>query len=257
MPKTTALITGASSGIGSELARIHATKGDNVVLVARRANRLQELAAELKNTYNVSTHIIAKDLSDQQAAREVYDELQENGIVVDYLINNAGIGDQQPFHTADWQKQHSMINLNIYTLSHLSRLFASEMVNRGQGKIMNVASTAAFTAGPGMSVYYASKHYVLAFSEALAHELKPHGITVTTLCPGPTESEFQSRANLEHSPLFTLFPTATSRQVADYGYKAMMRGKTIAVHGISNKIMVQLLRITPRFLARKIVDLLH
>ena len=200
--KKTALITGATSGIGLELANIHASKGDNLVLVARSIGKLEELKKELEPKHGVSIYIIGKDLSLPNAAAEVYDELTQGKIAIDYLINNAGFGDYGLYYNSVWEKQEQMINLNITALSHFTRLFLKDMVERRSGKIMNIASTASFQPGPTMAVYCATKSYVLSFSEAINNEVKEFGVTVTALCPGATTSGFQAAASLEGSNLF-------------------------------------------------------
>lgn len=245
----TALITGASNGIGLELAKIHASKGDNLVLVARNKGKLDELKTELEAKFSVNVHTIGKDLSAPQSAKEVYEETSMQSIQIDYLINNAGFGDFGMFVDSDWNKDEQMINLNITTLSYFTKLYLQDMVKRGSGKIMNVASTAAFQSGPTMAVYYATKAYVLHFSEALDNEVRDKGVTVTALCPGATESGFQAAAAMEESALVKGKKLPTSKAVAEYGYAAMMRGKTIAIHGLMNTILA----ISVRFMPRKLV----
>ena len=242
----TALITGASGGIGLELARIHASKGDHLVLVARSADKLSALKKDLEAAQKITVHNIAKDLSQPGAAQEVFDETKAAGITVDYLINNAGFGDFGFFHERDWNKQQQMINLNITALTHLTHLYLKEMITRRSGRIMNVASTAAFQPGPTMAVYYATKAYVLHFSEAVNNEVKDKGITVTALCPGATESGFQEAAAMQESRLVKGRKLPTSKEVAQYGYKAMMAGKPVAVHGLLNSIMAGSVRFMPR-----------
>lgn len=247
-----ALITGASNGIGLELAKVHASKGGDLVLVARNKAKLDELKTELEQQYKVSVYTIGKDLSLSNAAQEVYDETTKQKLQIDYLINNAGFGDFGMFVATDWNKELQMINLNITTLTQFTKLYLKDMVQRGGGKIMNVASTAAFQSGPTMAVYYATKAYVLSFSEAIDNELSDKGVSVTTLCPGPTESGFQSAAAMEESALVKGKKLPTSKEVAEYGYTAMMKGKTIAIHGLMNWIMANLVRFTPRALVVKI-----
>lgn len=246
----TALITGASTGIGHELARIHAEKGDNLVLVARSKGKLDELKNLLEDKRRVLVHTIGKDLSQPGAAREVYDELKRQDISIDYLINNAGLGDFGLFAESDWNKQETMINLNIAALTHFTWLFLSDMIKRGSGKIMNVASTASFQPGPKMSVYFASKAYVLNFSEAINNEVRDKGVTVTALCPGSTESGFHA-ATLEAGTSVRVRRKPSSKQVAEYGYLAMMKGQPVAIHGLKNKIIATLVRFFPRSLVVK------
>jgi len=248
----TALITGASNGIGLELAKIHASKGDNLVLVARSKDKLEALKLELETKYKISVHIIVKDLSLINAVKEVYDETTRQNIAVDYLINNAGFGLFGFFHETDWKKELQMINLNITALTTFCKLYLKDMVARDDGKIMNVASTAAFQPGPTMAIYFATKAYVLHFSEAIGNEVKDKGVTVTALCPGPTESGFLAAAELEDSNLFKRGGIATSKQVAEYGYKAMMKGKAVAIQGFKNALMANAVRFAPRSLVVKI-----
>lgn len=248
----TALITGASNGIGLELAKVHASKGDNLVLVARSKTKLDELKAELEKKYKISVHVIAKDLSALNAAQDVYNETNEKKIQIDYLINNAGFGDFGMFYETDWAKEFQMINLNITTLTQFTKLYLKDMVKRKSGKIMNVASTAAFQSGPTMAVYYATKAYVLSFSEAIDNEVRDKGVTVTTLCPGATESGFQAAAAMEESALVKGKKLPTSKEVAEYGYTAMMKGKTVAIHGTMNAIMANAVRFLPRSVVVKV-----
>jgi len=229
----TALITGASSGIGAELAREFAKDHIDLILVARREDKLEGLAQELEEKYAVNIILVAKDLATQNAGNELYEILQKLDLKVDFLVNNAGFGDLGEFVDSDIQKQEDMINLNILTLTKLTRLYGAEMKKKKSGTILNVASDAAFRPGPMMSVYFATKHFVLAFSEAIAEELKPYGVTVSTLCPGATQSEFGEVAGfgppMENSP----FPT--SQEVAAYGYEQMKKGEIVAIHGADNQ----------------------
>lgn len=243
---TTALITGASNGIGLELAKIHASKGDNLVLVARNVSKLNELKTELENLYKIQIHIIVKDLAVPDAAQEVYDETTTQGIAINYLINNAGFGDYGLFYMTDWDKAIRMINLNITSLTQLTYLYLKDMVSRGSGRIMNVASTAAFQPVPTMSVYSATKAFVLSFSEAVNNEVKDKGVTVTALCPGPTSTGFRTAAAMEKSGLFKDGKSAGPKEVAEYGYKAMMSGRPVAIHGTKNYIMARAASLLPR-----------
>ena len=248
----TALITGATSGIGYELAYIHAKQGGNVVLVARSKDKLEQIKKDLENKYKIDVYIIEKDLSLKDSAKNVYDELIKNNITVDYLINNAGFGDYGFFNESDWGKLDQMINLNITALTQLTKLFLSDMIKRQEGKIMNVASTAAFQSGPTMAVYYATKAYVLSFSEAINNEVKNSGVTVTTLCPGATQSGFQEAASLQESRLVKGRKLPTSKEVAEYGYNAMLKGKSVAIHGIVNYLLANSVRFFPRSAVVKI-----
>jgi uncharacterized protein len=253
----TALVTGASNGIGLELARIHASKGGNLVLVARNLEKLNDIKAELEKKFNIKVYTIGKDLSKPDAALEVYNETNQQKIQVDYLINNAGFGDFGMFVETDWQKELQMINLNITTLTQFTKLYVQDMVKRGNGKIMNVASTAAFQSGPTMAVYYATKAYVLSFSEAVDNEVSDKGVTVTTLCPGATESGFQAAAAMEESALVKGKKLPSAKEVAEYGYTSMMNGKTVAIHGMMNYIMANSVRFTPRAMVVKLTRLIQ
>jgi uncharacterized protein len=257
----TALITGASNGIGLELAKIHASKGYNLVLVARNKAKLDTLKVELEQKYSVKILTIGKDLSEINAAKEVYETTTKQNIQVDYLINNAGFGDFGMFVETDWIKEQQMINLNINTLTQFTKLYLKDMVKRRNGKIMNVASTAAFQPGPTMAIYCATKAYVLSFSEAIANEVADKGVTVTALCPGATESGFQAAAAMEKSALVKGKKLPTSQEVAEYGYKAMMKGKTVAIHGFLNWILANSVRFSPRAMivkiSRKMLDKAH
>lgn len=254
--KKTALITGASSGIGLELSKIHASKGDNLVLVARSKSKLDELKIELEKNYGISVYTIGKDLSLPKSVSEVYSEVKQQNITIDYLINNAGFGDYGLYFDSVWEKQEQMINLNITTLSHFTRLFLKDMVDRKSGKIMNIASTASFQPGPTMAVYCATKSYVLSFSEAINNEVKEFGVTVTALCPGATTSGFQAAASLEGSNLFEGKKLPSAKDVATYGYRAMMKGKAVAIHGFMNALMANSIRFTPRSLVVKVARMI-
>jgi short-subunit dehydrogenase len=249
----TALITGASNGIGYELAKIFARHGYNLVLVARSEHQLQQLAQEVKKEYNVEAIIFSVDLSKPETVQYIYTELEKKNIAIDYLVNNAGFGDFGFFTETEWEKEQQMIQLNIIALTHLTKLFVKPMAARQKGRVLNVASTAAFQPGPLMAVYYATKAFVLFLSEAIANELKGTGVTVTALCPGPTQSGFQSAAAMEESKLVKNKKLPTAKQVAEYGYKAMMKGKQVAIHGLINKIMAFSIRLTPRRLTTSIV----
>ena len=254
MKKITTLITGASSGIGKALAYECADHGENLVLVARRIDFLWAIQQSIQTQHpELSVMIIEKDLSELWAAQALYENLSKENIEVTHLINNAGFGDYSDFILADWEKLNEMITLNITTLTHLTHLFLPAMQLAQTGRIMNVASTAAFQPGPGMAVYYATKSYVLSISEALAEELHGTGLTVTALCPGPTRSGFQTAAGMTDSALVKNRKLPTSEDVAHYGYHAMMAGKVVAIYGWSNWLLVQLTRFTPRWLVRKMI----
>ncbi|UYZ59769.1 SDR family NAD(P)-dependent oxidoreductase [Hymenobacter latericus] len=249
----TALITGASSGIGLELARIFAREKHRVVLVARNQAALEQLQQELQQQHGIEAVVLPADLGRPEAPQQLYAELQRRGIAVDYLINNAGFGDFGLFVEADWAKQEQMLDVNIRALTHLTKLFLPGMVQRRSGRIMQLASTAAFQPGPLMAVYYATKAYVLSFSEALANELQGTGVTVTALCPGPTASGFQDAAALNDSRLVKGKKLPTAAEVAAYGYRALLRGETVAVHGLLNALMAQSVRFAPRKMVTALV----
>lgn len=242
---STALITGASLGIGLELARQLAEGGNDVILVARSEGRLSALAAELAKTYNVKATVIAADLGKAGAAEALHAAVAARGLTVDILVNNAGYGQYGRFLEIDAQADTGMLQLNMIALTELTRVFAKDMAGRGQGRILNVASTAAFQPGPLMSTYYATKAYVLSFSEAIGNELKDSGVTVTALCPGPTRSGFQDKAQMQGSRLlqFGMMDAAT---VARIGLKAMAKGKPVVVAGLMNKLLAGSVRFTPR-----------
>lgn len=248
-----ALVTGASSGIGLEFARILARGGYDLFIAARTKKALEELATELHDRYETEVEVMAIDLSKTSSAEKLYEVAIENG-PVDVLINNAGFGDLNDVIAADWGRLHKMINLNIMTLTHLAQLAAKDMVNRKNGKILNVASTASFVPGPRMAVYHASKAYVMSFSVSLAEELKGTGVTVTTLNPGITRSGFQKAAHLENVGVFANRDRMpTSYEVALFGYEAMMNGRTLALPGIRTKLMAHGSQLLPRTVLAKIV----
>lgn len=252
----TVLITGASSGIGLELARIFAENGHDLILTARNESALIDLAEQLKNDHRISVAVIKKDLSQPSAPGEIYDAVRKSNMRVSILVNNAGFGSVGLFQSADLPGQLNMIQVNVTALTHLTRLFLDDMIKAGSGKILNVASTAAFVPGPTMAVYYATKAYVLSFSEALASELEGTGITVTALCPGPTRTGFQASAGLHHPILFRL-GMMTAEAVAKAGYRGLMRGKVIVVPGLLNKFVLFAVRFLPRRLTTKVVQQVH
>lgn len=245
MSRPTALVTGASSGIGLDLSRELAKHSHDVVLVARTAAKLQEIAGELQKP-GVNAHVIASDLSRPGAAEDIVSELKRRNIEIDLLVNNAGYGLTGPFAGNDLQRELAMIQVNIVALTHLTKLLLRPMVARRRGRILNVASTAAFQPGPLMAVYYATKAYVLSFSEAIADELRNSGVTVTTLCPGPTQTGFAEVAKMTESRLFTMMRPMSSEEVARAGYRGMMSGKRLVIPGAKNKMLVQSLRVSPR-----------
>jgi short-subunit dehydrogenase len=253
--KNTALITGASSGIGLELAKILASKGVNLVLVARNKSKLDELKVKLEHQHKVSVYTIEKDLSKPNSAQEVYAETCKQSIQIDYLINNAGFGDFGMFYETNWDKESQMINLNITTLTQFTKLYLKEMVSRESGKIMNIASTAAFQPGPMMAVYFATKAFVLSFSEAIGNEVNNKGITVTALCPGMTKTGFEKAAAMQKSGLVKGKKLPTAKDVAEFGYNSMMKGTPVAIHGFMNNVIANSVRFLPRKLVVKLTRL--
>jgi hypothetical protein len=253
-PPKTALITGASTGIGRDLAHLFAQDHHNLVLISRTQAALEKLAATLKQQHKIEVQIIPQDLSDPTSPQKIFVQLQSQPI--DFLINNAGFGSHGPFADADIPTTLSMLQLNITTLTHLTRLFLPQMLQRRSGKILNVASLAAFLPGPLMSVYYATKAYVLSFSEALANEVSGSGVTVTALCPGPTKTEFQSRAGISHSLLFKtkVMPSMTAARI---GYHAMLKGRRTVVTGGMNKLSALATRFVPRRTAAALARMLN
>ncbi len=248
----TALITGASGGIGLEFARIFARDGYNVVLVARSADKLTALAESLATEFGVSALAHHADLTDPAAPDTLFAAMQEKGIVVDVLVNNAGFATFGFFTETDLQRELNEIQLNITALTHLSKLFGREMAARRRGGILNVASTAAFEPGPLMAVYYASKAYVLSFSEALANELADFGVTVSVLCPGATVTDFFDRADMGKSGLVKNMRMMSAKDVAEIGYRGFGRGKTVIIPGLMNRVMAFSTKLAPRSLAAKI-----
>lgn len=248
----TALITGASSGIGLELAHLFARDGYRLVLLARNRNTLRQLGDDLQSRYSITVRIAPKDLAHPATPAELYQELQEAGIVLDVLVNNAGFGGAGSFVSTDWNHEAEMMQVNMVALTHLTKLFLPQIRAR-EGKIMNVASTAAFQPGPFMAVYYASKAYVLSFSEALSEELSGSGITVTCLCPGPVKTNFQRRAYLEGTAMANSPLLVDVREVARTGYEGMQKGKRVVIPGWKNRVGVELLRISPRSIVTKVV----
>lgn len=246
----TVLITGASSGLGFELSKIFAREGYDLVLVARSEDKLNSLKEEIESVYNKKAYVFPADLSKSNAPDDILAYTNENNLSIDILVNNAGFGDFGEFSKLDVNKQTNMINVNVTALTRLCRLFIPQMTERKSGKILNVASIAAFQAGPLMAVYYATKAFVISLSDALSFELKNSGVTVTALCPGPTKTGFEDGAQLEKSGLFKNLKVATARDVSEYAYKALMKNKTIAVHGLLNKLVVIGAKFAPRKLSR-------
>lgn len=252
----TTFISGGSSGIGLELAKQFADHGFDLVLVARDAVKLQTVSKELKKNRNLNITTISKDLSDPQAPQEIFDILKKDKIIIDILVNNAGFGVQGAFTDTDIDTELDMIKVNILALTHLTKLFLPEMIARGSGKIMNVASTAGFQPGPYFATYFASKAYVLSFSEALTEEMRGTGVSVTALCPGPTKTGFASRAETNNKGFFKDEKTMSAKQVAKIGYNGLIKNKTVIITGFKNKFLIFLLRLTPRKVVTRIMGFL-
>jgi hypothetical protein len=252
-----ALITGASGGIGEDLARLVAAGGRDVILLARSAPKLQTLADELSRAHQISATVLSVDLSAPGAADEVARTLAERRLAIDVLINNAGFGTHGDFAREDPAEQSRMLQVNVVALTMLTRLLLPAMIERRRGRVLNVASTAAFQPGPLMAVYYASKAYVLSLSLALSEETAGTGVTVTCLCPGPTRTGFQDRAQMGKSRLFSVTSLMSSADVARAGYDAMMNGRALIVPGVANRIGAQSMRFVPRRIAAKIAGALN
>ncbi len=250
--KRTALVTGASGGIGKELASLFAKDGHDVVLVARGQSKLRTLADDLENAHGIKAHVVAADLGASGAAAQVFEEVTKRGVSVDFLVNNAGFGTNGAFLDLDLERESQMIQVNVAALLELTHYFARPMRERGYGRVMNIASTAGFQPGPFMATYYASKAFVLSFSEALAFELQGTGVTVTCHCPGATATDFAASAGNEKSRLFQRSGVADVKEVAQHAYRAMMKGQVLAVHGALNSFGVAALRVTPRSVVRSI-----
>lgn len=230
-----ALITGASAGIGKALAEIHATKGGNLVLIARRADKLEELKSELGKKYDIDVYTNVKDLSKKEAPEEVFKELNEKKVRIDYIINNAGFSRQGYFHEIDWDIEESMIMLNVMATVKLTYLLLPQMISRNSGKVLNVASSAAFApGGPLQTIYYATKAFIVSFSQGLAGELNETGVTVTVLCPGATATEFEKVSGLDQTSLFSTEKVFSAESVALDGYKAMLKGDLIKLSALTN-----------------------
>lgn len=247
----TALITGGASGLGFELALLLAKDAHNLILIDINAEKLQEAKKQIETDFSVTVQILARDLSQVNISEEIMTDL--NGLQIDVLINNAGFGLFGNFWETDWKREEQMLNLHVITTTHLTKLILKGMVERDSGKILNLSSLAAFQPGPLMSLYYATKGYILSFSEAIACELKDTGVTVTALCPGPTKTSFQEVVSNNSSDNKITFNMATSKEVAAYGYKAMNKGKVYAIPGRFNKLLATLPRIMPRNAAAAIV----
>ncbi|GAA3639110.1 SDR family NAD(P)-dependent oxidoreductase [Flavivirga jejuensis] len=252
MKTKTALITGAASGLGYELAFLLIKDGYNLVLVDIDASRLKEVKKLFNEKFKSEVNLLVKDLSQPDIAQDIYNEVKRLP-KIDVLVNNAGFGLFGTFANTDWKRESDMLHLHILTTTHLTKLILPAMISRKSGKILNISSLAAFQPGPLMSLYYASKSYILSFSEAIANELKGTGVTVTALCPGPTKTLFQETVSNDCSENKISFNMACPVDVALYGYNAMKKGKTIAIPGAFNKILSSIPRFIPRNMTTRIV----
>ena len=250
--KETVLITGASSGIGLELAKYFAADKCDLVLVARSTDALEKLAAELRGKFSIAVHVLTADLARPESPRNIFTELQGRGITVDVLVNNAGFGLHGGFAELPPARQLEMIQVNVASLVALTGLFLPGMVQRRRGGVLNVGSVAGFLPGPNMAVYYASKAFVQSFSEALCEELRGTGVTVTNLCPGPTETNF-SRVARSHRVREAQAKKMSAAAVAAAGRQDFRRGKAVSVPGFSNKLLAMVPRLLPRAAVRKLV----
>ncbi len=249
----TVLITGASSGIGLELAKIFAREGYQLVIIARREERLVELKHELEEKYNVQVTCFVCDLIEFDAANKIFQFVRDKNIRVDILVNNAGFGLGGEFAVADLTRLTEMVQVNITALMQLTRLFLPGMIERKSGKILNVGSVAGFLPGPLHAIYFATKSFVISFSEAIAYELKDKNVTVTVLCPGPVKTEFQKVAYKEKAFTTDQRKIPTAKETAEFGYRALMQGTGIAVPNVYNKCVLFLLKILPRSVVLNLV----
>ena len=241
-----ALITGASMGLGAEFARLLASEGYDLVLTARNGTRLTSIQKEMEGLHGARVHVIVADLGDPRVPVEIHERVRAAGIEVDVLVNNAGFGHYGMFSESDLDTELNMIQVNVTALVHLTKLFVRDMAARRRGRIVNVASTAGFQPGPLQPVYYATKAFVLSFSEAIANELKGTGVTMTALCPGPTLTGFQARANVGRVRGLRLMMRVSPEDVVRAGYRGMLKGTPVVVPGALNKANVFLLRLVPR-----------
>lgn len=252
-PKKTALITGASNGLGYDIASVFAENGYNVILVARNKQKLLDLANQARQMFGVSAHVIAKDLARPGSPAEIFRDLQSKNIPIDVLVNNAGFGLLGPFGYSRAGEQIDMLDVNIMAPVRLTALFLPPMLLRGNGRILNIASTAGFQPGPFMAGYYASKSFVVSFSVGLAEELKNRGVTVSVLCPGPMATGFRARAGVKQPALMASLADMDSRVVAQSGFEGLMAGNVIIVPGMLNRLGTIAARIVPMTLAARVV----
>ncbi|TDI89970.1 MAG: SDR family oxidoreductase [Candidatus Dadabacteria bacterium] len=256
MAKETVLITGASSGIGMGLAKLFAADGSDLVLVARREDRLNELAEKLKSEHGIEVHVLPKDLSKKTSPKEIFNHLKKEKIEIDVLVNNAGFGSRGMVSELDTDLQVDMVQVNAAALTHLTSLFLPGIIERGQGGILNVGSLAGFQPGPNLAVYFATKAYVLSFTEALAEEISNPNIKISCFAPGPVKTEFGEKSDLEDSLLFKL-SLMDLEPAVKAGYEGFRKGKTIVIPGLKQQIVPFLNRFTPRLIVRKIAKKLN
>lgn len=252
----TALITGASTGLGADFAQILAERKYNLILVARNEGRMTEIANQLTKKHNITCHVIRADLAKHGSATKLFEDVKARNLTVDILINNAGYGLWGAFGSSNFHEMSGMMHLNMNTLTELTRLFLPDMTAQKSGKILNVASTAAFQPGPWMAVYYATKAYVLSFSEALAVELKNTGVSVTTLCPGPTKTEFFDRAKMGNSRMKNML-FANSMACAQTGIDAMFQDRAVVIDGVMNWTLTLTARLLPRAAMRRLAGIIN
>lgn len=249
------LITGATAGIGYELAKLYAKDENNLILVARDEERLKEVKDELE-FYNIKVYTIALDLSEDNSCEKVLDFVNKKNLSVDILINNAGMGSFGYLSEIEVEKELKLINVNIRALTELTKMFLPSMIEHGEGAIMNVASTAAFCAGPKMATYYASKSYVLNFTEALYEELKGSEIKISCLCPGPVKTNFQEKSGIRKSEAAKK-ALMTPKEVAEIAYRDFKKGKLIIIPGFKNKLIIRINKLIPRSFSRKIILMMN
>ena len=253
----TVLVTGPTSGIGLELAKLFAKDGCGLILVARNVSKLEEIKKDFIKQSGVTVEIVGADLRDVDAPQRIFEEIKNRHLSVDMLVNNAGVGVYGDFKETDLNAELDMIEVNVAALTALTKLFLPWMLAKKTGKILNIASTAAFQPGPAMAVYFATKAYVLSFSEALNEELRGTGVSVTTLCPGPTRTNFDKSANADKAKIFTGANVMDAARVAEIGYRALMNNKMTVIVGVKNKLLIFLLRVSPRVLVPRVVRFLQ
>lgn len=253
-----ALITGVSSGIGYELARFFAKDGHNLILVARREERLNQLAGELEIKYRIKTHVISKDLSQPEPVQEIYNWVKENNLRIDYLVNNAGFAVYGSFHDTHWDDEQKMMRLHMEAMTFMIKLFLPDMLVNGYGRILNVGSTGSFVPGPYISIYCATKAYILSLSHALAEELHGSGVTVTVLCPGGTKTEFESNAIRKDTGRNTGAGRPwgmKAERVAHLAYRGLMKGRRLVIPGFHNRMQVFAIRFIPRVVVSRLTKI--